>query len=140
MSFKYTPILRKRRNVRFRCERRDAAMRVWVNVDCAAMVSACCREQRPPRYHTGTSDRVAVRTWHNVSSVFFVALGQAELGQEQMAHAGQDQMPPNRDVLADLEVIHAQFRLAILEESLDPPAAKGHQQQNLHGRGLRCVA
>src|SRR3972149_5337879 len=118
MSFKYTPILRKRRNVRFRCERRDAAMRVWVNVDCAAMVSACCREQRPPRYHTGTSDRVAVRTWHNVSSVFFVALGQAELGQEQMAHAGPEQMAPKRFVLPFCEGLRGQVGRAILEESL----------------------
>src|SRR3990172_9775625 len=100
MTVKYIPILCRRRNVRFRCERRAAALRAWVNANCAAMAWASFREQRPPRHHTGTSDRVAVRTWHKVSSVFFIAMGQPELGQEQMAHGGQNQMPLDRDVLA----------------------------------------
>ena len=37
----------------------------------AAIDSARRREQRPPRLQIGTRMRVAVRTWHTVSSGFF---------------------------------------------------------------------
>lgn len=67
---------------------------------------------------------MALRTWAIVSSGFFPPMLQAELRQEQMAHAGQDQVSLDGDVLANFEVVHAKFRLAVLEHPLDPPAAE----------------
>ncbi|MEK7732021.1 MAG: hypothetical protein AAB363_09230, partial [Planctomycetota bacterium] len=64
-------------------------------------------------------------------SGFFFRVRQTELGEEQMADAGEDQMPTNGEVPADLEVVHAQLALAVLEQALDAPAAVGYQQQDL---------
>ncbi len=83
--------------------------------------------------------RVAVRNWQRVRSGFFSPMLQTELGQEQMADAGQNQMPTNGEILADLEVVHAQLALAVFENSLDAPAAVGHQQQDLQRNGLRSI-
>jgi len=47
----------------------------------------------------------------------------AELGQEQMTDAGQDQVPRDRPEVANFKVIQPQFGLAVLEQSFNPPAA-----------------
>ena len=44
---------------------------------------------------------------------------QAELRQKQVANAGQDQVPDDRGILAHLEVVHSQFRFAVLEQPFD---------------------
>jgi len=86
------PFARKSRKAVFRWLRRALALRCCVVANCAATASACFREHRPPRYQIATRRQVAVRTWQTVTSRFFPPLGQAELGQEQVAHAGQHQM------------------------------------------------
>src|SRR3970040_1758835 len=103
------PIRSNSPSVRFRDERRPAALRCCVNANCAAIVSARRREHRPPRTQSGTRAFVVVRNWAMVRPSLFSPMLLAELAQEQMAHAGQHQMSPNRDVLADLEVIQPQF-------------------------------
>ena len=80
------------------------------------MDSARRREHRPPRCHRGTSIRVAVRNWLTVRSGVFSPVLQTELGQELETDAGQNQMPTNGEILADLEVVHTQLSFAILEQ------------------------
>ncbi len=48
-----------------------------------------------------------------------------KLGQEQVAEATEDQMAVDRRVFADLEVVHAQFHLAVLEHAFDLRPAEG---------------
>jgi hypothetical protein len=126
--------------VRFLCERLAAALRACVMANCAAIDSARWREQRPPTIQTGISDRVSSRTWQMVNSGFFPPMGQPKLRQKQMTDARQDQVTHNRGILAHLEMVHTQFRLAILEQPLDPPSAEGYQQKNLGRRRLWRVA
>src|SRR3972149_4029689 len=131
-SFSLMPNSCNRRMVRLRCDRRAAALRSFVSGHCAAIVSARFREHRRPRIRKGTNVFVAVRSWAMVRPSFFPPVSQAELGQEQMTHAGQDQMPLNGNVAADLQGVHPQLILGILEESLDAPSREGHQQQRLY--------
>src|SRR3990172_1350973 len=109
--FSLTPNSCNRRMVRLRWARRAAALRCRGNVHCAAIIRARCGENRPPRSHRGSKALVAVRNWARVRPSLFSPLLLAELGQEQMAHAGQEQMPLNGDVPANLKVIQAQFVL-----------------------------
>ena len=46
---------------------------------------------------------------------------EVELGEEEMTDTGQKQMPTNGKILADLEVIHAQFPFGVLEQPFDAP-------------------
>src|SRR3989337_483816 len=139
-SFSLMPNSCNRRMVRLRCDRRAAALRSCVTVNCAAIVSARFREHRRPRIRKGTNVFVAVRSWAMVRPSFFPPVSQAELGQEQMTHAGQDQMPLNGNALANPKLIHAQVVLRVLEESLDAPSREGHQQQRLDWDSFRRVA
>ena len=109
------PFARKHWSVAFQWPRRAWALRSCVIANCAAITSARFREHRPPLYQIGTRNRVAVRTWQTVTSGFFPPLLLAELGQEQMTHAGQDQVALDRKVVADLEVVHAQLGLGVLQ-------------------------
>ena len=120
--------------VRRRWLRRALAFRCCVKANCAAMVSAYGREQRPPLAHKGASHAVAVRTWHNVRSVFFPSVRLAELAEKHMANAAQNQVPLNRKELAHLEVVHAQFCFTILERPFDRPAGERHPQEGLDRR------
>src|SRR3989304_8139671 len=113
-SFSLMPNSCNRRVVRLRCDRRAAALRSCVKVNCAAIVSARFREHRQPRIHKETNAFVAVRSWAIVRPSFFPPVSQAELGQNQMTYAGQDQMPLNGNVAADLKVVHPQLLLGIL--------------------------
>ena len=49
-------------------------------------------------------------------------------------------MPLDRQVLADLEVVHSQFGLAVFEQPLNRPAAEGYQQQRFDRSRLGGVA
>jgi|GEM_PF-3955778 len=57
-----------------------------------------------------------------------------------MTEATQDQMPLDRAELADLEVVHPQLCLAVLEGPFDDPAGERHPQQRLDRRRFRGVA
>lgn len=57
-----------------------------------------------------------------------------------MTQTTENQVPLDRDKLADLEVIQAQFRLAVLEGPLDHPPCERHAQQRLDRRRCRRVA
>src|ERR1700722_12693143 len=85
----------------------------------------------------------AVRTWHTVSSAissgFFPPEFLPRAGEKQQRHGSNRQMPLERFEAADLEVVHAQFRLLVFKTSLDSPAAEAHLQQHLQrrpGRGI----
>jgi len=64
---------------------------------------------------------------------------QTELGEEHVAHAGQDQVPTDRLKLTNLKVIHPQLHLAVLEGPLDRPPAEGRPKQVFRGGRLRAV-
>jgi len=59
----------------------------------------------------------------------------AELREEQVAEATEDQVTADGRPLADLEVVHAEFVLGLLEHAFDASAAEGHPKQRLGGRG-----
>jgi len=61
------------------------------------------------------------------------------LHQEEMAHAREDEVPRHRPVVSDLEVVHAQFALLLLEALLYVPAVERHMEQNFKGGSLRGV-
>jgi hypothetical protein len=109
----------KRARVRRRWLRAALSFRSCVTVSCARMRSADFREQRPARAHKGASIAVAVRTWQTVRPGFFPPMLPAELAEKDVAQTTEDQVPLDRDELAHLEVIHSQFRLAVLEGSLN---------------------
>jgi hypothetical protein len=102
------------------------------------MASARGLEQRPPRIQIGTRAAAAAWTWATVRSGFFPPVPLAKLGQEQVADGAQDEVPPDRPPLADLEVVHPELAFGVLEHPLDPPPAQGHGQDRL-GRRLRDV-
>ena len=56
----------------------------------------------------------------------FFPMRQAELSEEQVTDTGQNQMPTNGEILADLKVVHAQLPFGVLEQPFDVPAAVGH--------------
>ena len=126
--------------VRRRWLRRALAFRSCVKANCATMISAYFREQRPPWAHKGDSHAVAVCTWHNVRSGFSPPMPQAEFDQEGMAHTTQNQMALNRKELAYFKVVHTQFRFAILKCSFNRPAGERHSQQRLDRGGFGGVA
>ena len=99
----------RRAIVRRRWQRAALTLRCCVRSNCITICSAYFREQCPPRAHSGTSVAVAARTWQTVRSGFFPPVRQAELTEEDMAEATEDQMSLNRAELANLEVIHPQF-------------------------------
>ena len=130
--FNVRPMACKRAIARRRWLHAALAFRCCVNVNCALICSAYFREQRPPRAHKGASFAVAVRTWQRVRSGFFPPMPQAELTEKDMAQAAQDQVSLDRKKLTDLEVIHPQFRLAVLEGPFDDPSGKRHTQERFH--------
>src|SRR3990172_12386010 len=138
--FSLTPKSCNRRMVRLRWGRRAAALRSCVNVNWAAIVWARWGEHRPPGSHRGSKALVAVRNWARVRPSLFSPLLLAELGEEKRAHAGQEQMPLNGDVPANLKVIQAQFVLGVLEHSFDAPSRERHQQQGLDRNTVGSIA
>ena len=115
-----------RRIVRRLWQRRAFSFRCCVNVNCTAIRWAYFREQRPALAHIGASIAVAVRIWHSVRAGFFPPVLESELAEEHMAEATEDQMPLNREELAYLKMIHAQFSLANLKATLNGPPRKSH--------------
>src|ERR1700690_2836932 len=134
------PMACRSRSLVPRCERAAWMLRCWVRWAAAAIRSADAREQRRPGIQSGTSVFTASRTWHTVRAGAFGPPALAELGEERVAHAREDQVPLDRHVPAGLEVVHPQFAFAVLEQPLDPPAAEGHEQQVLDARALGGVA
>ena len=126
--------------VRCRWLQRALAFRCCVKANCATMLSAYFREQRPPLAHRGASHAVAVRTWHNVSSRFFPPMPQGKFAQEGMTHTTQNQMTLNRNKLPNFKVVHAQFRFAILKRAFNRPVGERHPQQGLDQCGFGRVA
>ena len=57
-----------------------------------------------------------------------------------MADTAHDQVTLDADVPADFEVIHAELALAVLEHSLNSPAAERDEKQHLHRRLFRRIA
>ncbi len=53
-------------------------------------------------------------------------MGQAKLAQEQMTNGGQCPMSLDREVPANLKMVHPQLGLGVLEHPLDAPAAERH--------------
>src|SRR4030043_699583 len=140
VSLSVMPMACKRAIVRRRWLRAALALRCCVSTNYATICSAYLYEQRPPRAQRGTSMAVAVRTWQSVRPGFFPPMFQAELAQENVAQATEDQVPLDREILAHFKMIHPQFRLAVLEGAFDDPTGKGPPHQHLDRCRFRSIA
>jgi len=114
---------------------RAVAMRCcqcWISL---AVCSINAVDARPLSHHERTSTPTAVWTWQTVRSGFFPPQLFTNSGQEQVAHAGENQVSLQTEPATALPLIESDFLLLILKTPLDTPTRKPHQQKRLH-RGL----
>ncbi len=122
MFFSLMPIACNRRIVRCRWQRAALLFRRCVSANCAAVDSACLREQGLPRNQIGQSRATAVRTWHTVKPGAFPPILQAEFAQEHTAQTTEHRMALDRAESAHLKMVHAQLRFALFKGALDRPS------------------
>src|SRR5208283_5732050 len=97
----------------------DCKLRHWTSVMISASTRKKLRRTWPVSHNDRTSDPAAWRIWQTVSSGFFPPPLLSDLAQEQMADGCKQQVPLEREVITDLEVIHPQFALFLFEAGLD---------------------
>jgi hypothetical protein len=93
----------------------------------------------PVSHSDWTNAPAAWRSWLTVRCGFFPPPLLMDLGQEQMADRRQEQVPFQRGVVADLEVVHAQLVFLFFEAALDVEALERHVQHDLQRRARRGV-
>ena len=121
------PAARNFRRVSFVWQRRASALRRCARrMFVAALSSSAARAVRF-NAHDSTKALKAVRTWHTVSSGRFFPPALAHPPTEQVRQRHQPLVADQPRVTAALEVVKTQLGLAILEATLDAPAAEGHR-------------
>src|SRR5579864_8674586 len=98
------------------------------------------RRRRCFRVSAGSScASTASFTWHIVHSGFFPPERKVGLGEEKEAYCRQNEMTFEREVVADLEMVQADFPLVVLEAALDVPTGKSDVEDGLERNARRSI-
>ena len=138
--FNLMPICRSFLRVRFWWLLRAVA---WRCCQCWIVLAVCSMslvDARPLSHQLRTNEPVAVWTWHTVNSGFFPPQLFADSSQEQVTHAGENQVSLEPQPPAAFPLVEPDLLFLISKTSLHAPTRESDQQ---HGRDIclgRCVA
>src|SRR6516164_1119110 len=127
--------------VRLTWHLRASAFRTWAQVIfLAALASSFSFDWRDDNPEPWIRAATAVWSWQTVSSGFFPRPFLPHPGQEQVAHATEDQVTFQAQVPSPLILIQPDLALLILEAAFDSPSRESNDQQSVNARARRCIA